>query len=290
MLAINSILKNHTSDTTYNFYIVESDLSDKNKTRMKKYVEENGQKIQFINIDPDVIVHGKDFYASGYLGGRISSMGMVRILLPELLPESVHRVLYLDGDILVTTDLSELYNFDLKGNATGMVLVNRNDTLKLIFTHYNSGVILMDIDKWREEKISKQMLDYMNNNSKRFLKDGDKEPEFKFGDQNLFNIVLENKITTIPINWNFQVNRFTVDKPNFKGIFHYNCILKPWLFPRLYTNKRLYTKNYYIYYKYWNESPFRIYKYYYIIKTTIDYYIRFLSNLCYIIKNLEEQY
>jgi len=47
MLAINSILKNHTSDTTYNFYIVESDLSDKNKTRMKKYVEENGQKIQW---------------------------------------------------------------------------------------------------------------------------------------------------------------------------------------------------------------------------------------------------
>jgi len=265
MLAINSILKNHTSDTTYNFYIVESDLSDKNKAKMKKYVEDNGQKIEFINVNPDVIVRGEDFFASEYLGGRISSMGMVRILLPDLLPESVHRVLYLDGDILVTADLSELYNFDLKENSTGMTK-RKFDVVKE--PGYNSGVILMDIDKWRKEKISKQMLDYINNNFEKFLCTDKKEAVHRFADQDLINLILYKKITTLPPNWNYYTGPETEDIPDFKGIYHYCNKVKPWLFPKLAT------KIYYVYYKYWNESPFRKYKYYCSLKIIKSRYVK----------------
>ena len=117
LLVINSILKNNTSNSDYTFYIVENNLSFLNKIKMKRYVEKRKQKIEFININTDKIDKGKWFYG---FSKRITSIAMVRILLPEIMPANVDRVLYLDGDILVLKDLKELYNTDMEGKAFAM--------------------------------------------------------------------------------------------------------------------------------------------------------------------------
>lgn len=114
LLVINSILKNNTSNSDYTFYIVENNLSFLNKIKMKRYVEKRKQKIEFININTDKIDKGKWFYG---FSKRITSIAMVRILLPEIMPANVDRVLYLDGDILVLKDLKELYNTDMEAQG-----------------------------------------------------------------------------------------------------------------------------------------------------------------------------
>ena len=50
MLLINSILKNNISNSKYTFWVIEPDITPKNKAKMKKFVEDFGQEINFIDI------------------------------------------------------------------------------------------------------------------------------------------------------------------------------------------------------------------------------------------------
>lgn len=75
-----------------------------------------------------------------------------RLLAPQLLPEGVQQVLYLDPDILVINPLRPLWETDLRGHLfaaaahTGKTeLANNVNKLRLKTDHdyYNSGVLLM---------------------------------------------------------------------------------------------------------------------------------------------------
>ena len=48
-------------------------------------------------------------------------MTFARFLIPNMFPESVSRVLYLDSDILVIDDLRALWQTDLEGAVLGAV-------------------------------------------------------------------------------------------------------------------------------------------------------------------------
>ncbi len=79
-----------------------------------------------------------------------------RLLAPFFLPHDLHRVLYLDPDILVINPLRPLWETDMKGNLfagaahTGKTeLANNINQLRLGTNHpyFNSGVLLMDLDR-----------------------------------------------------------------------------------------------------------------------------------------------
>ena len=81
-----------------------------------------------------------------------------RLLAPHLLPGQLHRILYLDPDILVINPLRPLWNLDLNDHVfaaashTGKTdLANSINQLRLGTDHnyFNSGVLLMDLDKGR---------------------------------------------------------------------------------------------------------------------------------------------
>jgi len=270
LLAINSILKNNHSGNHYNFYIVNNNITDKNKLLMKKFVEDKNQTIEFIQVNPDIITKGKDFYQ--YLYSRITSMGMVRILLPEILPDNMDRVLYLDGDILVTSDIAELYNTDLGDKIVAMSFNKSHITVDITKYYCNSGVILMDIGKWKAEKITDKMLLYIEENKEKFSNNGDRTKVFKYPDQDLINIVLEGKIKFLERRWNNVLTPVSNAK-EMSGLNHFIGPKKPWDFPRTHNSA------FKLYYKYWNDSPLRMYKYYYILKSTISRYINSLLNI-----------
>ena len=90
------------------------------------------------------------------------------------------RILYLDGDTLVLGDLKELWNLDLSTKTLAMgpeptVDVNRRKELELKERAYhNSGVILMNLKRWRDMDIGKQILQYYKSkDGKLFAPDQD---------------------------------------------------------------------------------------------------------------------
>ena len=253
MLAINSILQNNDSNSHYNFYIVENNVTEKNKARMEKYVVDRGQSIEFINIDTSVIDDGETF--TGFNPGHITKIAMARILLPDLLPKNIHRVIYLDSDICVFSDLKELYNADLGDNLAGLVLDREQtyylDKFSLKNGYYNSGVIVIDLDKWRKANM-------VDTGSANFV--------FKYPDQDLINILLNGKIKSLPKKWNTFFNTIPVVTKDV-GIVHYIGPIKPWHYPADYSN------TYRAYYKSWNSSGLWWYKHYYALKGIKKYYL-----------------
>lgn len=147
MLAINSILLNNTSNSKYFFHIVENDLSKWNKFQMKHFVKNRGADIEFIHFDTKEIYGNENPFNKPLvvMARHVTGIGTARIMLPELLPD-LGKILYLDADILVDTDLKDLWKTDLKQYFAGMV--DNDIGMNSDKTYFNSGVILINAPKW----------------------------------------------------------------------------------------------------------------------------------------------
>lgn len=124
-----------------------------------------------------------------------------RLALPEVLPDEVDRILYLDVDIIVTDSLSKLYDMDLQGKSIGACkdmgvlygsgpLSDKQEELFGIFmkdgeyAYFNSGVMLMNIAKMRKEKRS----------AASFVEVGERFADYINGDQDILNYVYHDDV------------------------------------------------------------------------------------------------
>lgn len=279
MIAINSILKKNISNSHYNFYIFTDNLSFINKFLLKTYVKWKKQNIEIITCSTDIIDNGKSLQ-EGILGKEeiyISRIGTARILIPELLP-NVEKILYLDPDILVLSDLKELYVSDLQDKSMGMVSdVLFFDPLTYDpnkYSYVNSGVILIDAEKWRQKKITEKMVKYAQ-----------EHPQLEFIDQNIFNDILTDDIKMLDLVWN---NQWLIDRDkiltsaNKKGIWHYSYRVKPWNFlPHDSVRKQRYLQN-------WSSSILALYQAYYLPQSIISIYKGFIKDENEYLKNKEK--
>ena len=256
LLSINSILKNNKSNSEYMFWILENGLSEKNKKMMKEYIEQRRQKVNFLSVDQNELYKGslsriKKIY-EGAEYAHVSYVSFMRLFIPELLPDNVHKVLYLDGDTLVVQDLNELFQTDLDDFPMGMVK-DISSTLKEICwieTYYNAGVILINTDKWKEDRILERALSALEERGNMYR---------RYVEQDLLNCLFYNDIMPLDPKWNNQVFYDLFLTPYDKtGIFHFIAWEKPWKSLGMAQGIKPYTE----YIEYWNDaSELRKYKY-----------------------------
>lgn len=259
LLTVNSILENNDSNSDYRFFIVETNLTEKNKQKIYDFVNKRGYKVEFINVNTNFFDKGISFYDEKQWQGRINNIAISRILLPKILPQNIDKVLYLDADILVLRDLIDLWNQDITNYYAGMVVdcaLPKYDFVDFGDKYYNSGVILIDLKKWREAQITEKMLRYIESNFKRFIPCDDKESFFNFADQDLINVVLSGKIKEMPKYFNAFGHYWIKTNEEKVYIIHYIGENKPWL---VFRDSILYKE----YYDYWGKSELRHYYYYY---------------------------
>ena len=125
---------------------------------------------------------------------------LARLFVGRVLPEDVHRVLYLDCDTLPLEDLSALEQFDLKGCPLAMVqepTARHSRKRELGLTpeqpYFNAGVLLIDLDRWRAEGTEKTVLDYYREKGGALLAP----------DQDALNGALAGHICPLPPRYNF---------------------------------------------------------------------------------------
>ena len=136
---------------------------------------------------------------------HISKPTYYRLKAPSLLPESIHKVLYLDGDIIVNGSLISLWRTDISGYAIAGVtdtIYYRDEVYDRLgydrsFGYFNAGVALYNIDYWRENEVT--------DNAFHFIKQN--RDKIKWMDQDVVNALLFDKKISLPLRYNFQ-NRF----------------------------------------------------------------------------------
>lgn len=136
----------------------------------------------------------------------------VRLFLTEILPKTLKKVLYLDGDIIVRRSLATLWETDIENYAIAAVPDSQEANIefynRLRFSpdlgYFNSGVMLVNLEYWRIHKV---LNDFMN-----FL--ADQEENVKWADQDVLNVVFKDKKRMMPIKYNLQYC-FLLRKKNF---------------------------------------------------------------------------
>ena len=144
----------------------------------------------------------------GARGTHITAASFYRLLAADLLPSDTRRALYLDGDIICTGSLSDLFETDLNGCPVAMCFERENAQMSAFNRlgypphdgYFNSGVILLDLDAWRSENITCAMLDYLKENAKKLL----------WHDQDLINATLHGRIFPLDLSYNITSTCFYV--------------------------------------------------------------------------------
>jgi lipopolysaccharide biosynthesis glycosyltransferase len=163
---------------------------------------------------------------------HISKMTYCRFLVPRVIDQSVGRVLYLDSDLLVLDDLQPLWDMKLDGAVVGAVLDGLDAELKAgrpglaavphVARYFNAGVLLMDLNRWRRERISERALEYLT-----------AHPRSPFADQDALNLTCDGRWKALDERWNFQdwyeQKRIAELTPAQRpGILHFVYKYKPW--------------------------------------------------------------
>lgn len=177
MTSLYSIVQN-TPGEKFDAYVIQ-----KNRLKKTKEIEIFCQKIgvdyHAIEVDPEV-------FKDAPITDRYPETIYYRLLAHEYLPKDLHRILYLDIDILVLNNLRPLYNIEMKDKlyaaASHSALTNNMteqfNKLRLgnyeAESYYNSGVLLMNLDAIRQKVNADDIFKYIKDNKLAlFLPDQD---------------------------------------------------------------------------------------------------------------------
>lgn len=166
---------------------------------------------------------------------RFPCEAAIPLLLAELLPADVSKVLFLDPDILVLEDLGLLWQTPLDGHVLAAVTdqaiptcgsprgVKNTQSLGIPrdAPYFNAGVMLIDLDHWRETNVTGRALEY--------LRAWDGRTDFYH--QEALNSAVWNEWLPLGARWNIIASLTgrpygpAVESP---GIVHFSGYFKPW--------------------------------------------------------------
>ena len=97
------------------FYIFEDAISSRRKSELQKLLINTPHQIYFLSVPFD------KFPQLELTHDHLSRATFGRLMMGELLPDSLERVIYLDCDVLVLSSLRPLAEIDLHGKVLGAV-------------------------------------------------------------------------------------------------------------------------------------------------------------------------
>ena len=157
-----------------------------------------------------------------------------RLILPDLLPD-LEKIIYLDSDLLVLRDLSELFDTPFDG-ASCMAVVTKvsHDHTRLLGIpperYFNSGVLVFSPVRWKLAGCAGRFKECIANYADRI----------KYPDQDILNLVFQSQVRFLHPRWNIITSTFRnepvacytaeqiMDALAHPGIAHFTGSHKPW--------------------------------------------------------------
>ena len=229
---LNSLVANNRGMRLM-IHIIDGDISFKTKLKFQLFFFKNRLSHKFYKFDFSTIINAPTH-------GHISLSAYSRLFLSSILSEEIFNVLYLDCDLVVVHDLNELMNTKIDDYHIAAIeeIISeemRNNLELRDSLYFNSGVMLINLRKWREENIESKFLEFIN----------EKPEKIKYWDQDVLNYCLKNKWLRLPQKYNLTHFFFypEVYPPTYFGmkqedydecvkdpiIIHYTSHQKPWI-------------------------------------------------------------
>lgn len=167
---LKSIEENHFSSEHIVVYIVENGITKENRSKLENSLTGRSLSLTWLKLNDVLPKHKVPFDSTTYPLNIY-----VRLFIPHFLPLNLKRAIYLDVDMVVVTDISKLWNVDF-GNKTIAVAPEPNGYigeniknfkelgLPAKNQYFNSGLIVFDLERWREKNATGVVLDSIKNN------------------------------------------------------------------------------------------------------------------------------
>lgn len=246
-VTLSSIIENSNPENNYDVVILMTSINDENQVKLRKLIADKPNfSIRFVNVGP--YVYGYSFYTeSDPTNTKFSDEIYYRVLVPALMP-SYKEVIFLDADVVVLEDISNILKYDFSNSLIGAVrdyegisnCYNKNyEKTKYRISELNiknfdnyvlSAVLVMNPQKFNEKFDVKDLLNLAVSR------------DWKQYDQDLLNVLCQDATTIIDAGWNFMediygtyhslpktlFNEFLESEKHPK-IIHYSGSRKPWI-------------------------------------------------------------
>ena len=257
---MSSIIKNATQDyerRPFCFHILSDFISDMTKEKLKilqKSLSEIYPCEIKIHIQDDA--QFEKYPSSG--AAQNNKLSYYRLKFMSFLDDDEDKCLYLDSDMLVLSDLRELFALDLKdkivavvgdmGSKRAKIKFKENNEKKTFYfdeNYFNAGFLLINVKEYQKAYIEERCEELA---SKCFY--------IKSADQDLLNACIEpKKRLKLDFAWNFFINAYAyvITKDDKKGYLNYtkeefkhslenpkilHLCFKPWKFLRSFNDSK----------------------------------------------------
>jgi lipopolysaccharide biosynthesis glycosyltransferase len=234
-------------------YCVYTDLSHQNIQLMSTTFKGSWVRLQFVAFDSSVLptlpIKATD---------HVTSATFFRIWLPHLFKKA-KQILFMDTDVIVNGDISELLNTSVNHHPLAAVpeigiTDNKKQTLGMAAnaTYFNCGILLLNLEYFRQNQLTERIAQFIITH-----------PELcELWDQDAINATLNGNFYTLDYKYNVQ-SGFYEDRKNDASvlkaienplIIHYTGggYCKPWFYNNTHPLRHLY-------YKYLKLTSFRNY-------------------------------
>ena len=196
-VTLQSLIENGSDKYNYDVNVLIEDLSDKSKGDILELQREN-IKIKFVSVTEKLReickkLHLRDYYTKATY---------YRFFIPELFPE-YSKGLYLDCDIVITTDISELYHTELGDNYIAAIPEEFITDVEVfgIYSekvlgvprqkYINAGILVMNLDIMRKFDLKGQFASLLEKVTYRVAQD-----------QDYLNVICYGRIKYLNPLWN----------------------------------------------------------------------------------------
>jgi len=153
-----------------------------------------------------------------------------KLLIPELLPDTAGKVLYLDTDTVVVNSLDQLFDIDLTTKTVAAAPDTQNMIgglgVPLTKRYFNAGIMYINTPAWLDNDVTERCFDFIRKYKPKYM------------DQTALNAVLHrlDSVKIISPEYNLLQNWDTYSDGNIEfeydweqtKIIHYAGVPKPW--------------------------------------------------------------
>jgi len=235
-VALRSLIDKASKDYFYKIHILYDTLAEESKRSLDIFNSENVEII-LANVTGVMAERAKKMHAKYY-----ALAIYYRVFIPRMFPE-YDKSLYLDADICLNADISELFNYELKDNEyVGAITCETVDSVACFFNYakkalgiklphyFNSGIMLFNSKIWRKLKLEDKFFDVLQKAKLEICPD-----------QDYFNIVCYGHVKWLPKVWNkipaklpsLSTGEANDEKLENVKLVHYNLALKPWRYDNI---------------------------------------------------------
>lgn len=203
-VSITSLLMNNEELKDINIYIVENNLSQESKKKLKRIVEKYDKNLIFLSCN--------ELCKNLKVNTDFPKAAFSRLFLASKL-KNIDKILYIDSDTYVNKGIKDLYDtniddYEIAGvqdNAAYYLLkkIGMDKTDRYI----NSGVLLINLKKWRQDDVEKKICDFTEKHNGRV----------NHNDQGIINGVCRKKIYILNPKYNMmpEMIYLSVKQSNF---------------------------------------------------------------------------